>query len=103
CCKNRSSSQARSCCGHKSAKPGSTPLNGLMAKSGSGCQPIVEAPAPAAASKKAELGSELKLVAATLFVAPLAVPVDARPSLDRSSFSTPPPLDAVIVFQHLTI
>src|SRR5947199_114720 len=50
CCKDSGSQQIRSCCQHKnhlSSKAPAAPVNGVMAKTGSGCQPIVEAPAPA--------------------------------------------------------
>lgn len=106
CCKDRGSHEGRSCCQGKSCQPtngSSTPASGLAAKTGSCCQPIVEAPAPAAKTSKVELDKHLVLVATIESFSSLAAANEVRPALERSSFSTPPPLDAVIVFLHLTI
>jgi hypothetical protein len=105
CCKDRGSHQGRSCCQGKSCQPtngSSTPGNGLVAKTGC-CQPIVEAPAPAAKTSKVELDKHLVLVATIESFSSLAAANEVRPALKGNSFSTPPPLDAVIVFLHLTI
>lgn len=106
CCKNSSAQPQRSCCQAKngesrSGSPG--PANGLAAKTGSCCHPFLEAPAPAAISAKADLGSPLTLLATIDLSQTFLGTIEFQPTLDRSSFSTPPPLDAVIVFLHLTI
>jgi hypothetical protein len=50
-----------------------------------------------------ELDQQLPLVATIESFSSLASANEIRPALERNSFSTPPPLDAVIVFLHLTI
>jgi hypothetical protein len=75
----------------------------MTAKNGSCCRPFIEAPAPVAAAGKTDLGSQLVLSTATPPVVTYLFAEEVQPTLDRSSFSTPPPLDAVIVYLHLTI
>jgi hypothetical protein len=106
CCKGRGAHEGRSCCQAKSCQPangGAAPANGIAAKTGSCCQPFFEAPAPAVVSGNADLGSQLTFVAATALPTIFIGADEFQPTLARSSFSTPPPLDAVIVFLHLTI
>ena len=106
CCKPSGSHAGRSCCQSKqgeSGKPSSMPMNGLAAKTNSCCQPIIEAPAPASQSSKVEVVDQLSLVAAVASLLLLVPTVDIRPSFDHIHSATPPPLDAVIVFLHLTI
>jgi hypothetical protein len=106
CCKDRGSQEGQSCCSGKSCcagKHSSIPVDGLAAKTGSCCQPIVEAPAPAVKTTKAEWDKRLALVATIESFSSLMLANEFRPALERNSHSTPPPLDAVIVFLHLTI
>ena len=106
CCKNSGDKQVRACCRAKaceSTNSSSTPVNGVTARTGSCCHPFTEAPAPAVAAGKASLGSQLVLCTATVPVVTYLPAQEVQPTLDRSNFSTPPPLDAVIVFLHLTI
>jgi len=106
CCKNSGAQQQRSCCRAKNCESKSrsqAPANGVAAKTGSCCHPFVEAPAPATNASNADLSSHLTLVS-TIDLPQTSVGVDElQPTLDRSSFCTPPPLDTVIVFLHLTI
>jgi len=106
CCKDPDSHSVPSCCKGKAshASGGSTaPAEGASAKNGSCCHPSVEAPAPASGSGKADVGWQLTQVA-TIDLPPVLLSADEfQPTLDRSSFATPPPIDAVIVFLHLTI
>jgi hypothetical protein len=106
CCKGRGTQGGKSCCAGKSCcteKHDSAPVDGVGAKNDPCCKPIIEAPAPAATASKIELDSHLSLVATVEPFSSLASVNEARPALERNSFSTPPPLDAVIVFLHLTI
>jgi hypothetical protein len=107
CCINHGSQPVRACCRGKACQPasgGGAPVNGIAAKTGSCCHPFIEAPKPGTTSSKADLDSQLVLNAASLLPATFIIHDDLQPTmLDRSSFSTPPPLDAVIVFLHLTI
>src|SRR5437773_6441217 len=98
CCKNRSASGTRSCCQAKSccATKHKT-ADGIAAKN-SCCQPIVEASAPAVAATKTNVESQTHFVAATQFVTTPVGADNSSPAIERCRFSTPPPLDAVIVF-----
>jgi len=73
-----------------------------LTTSGTCCQPIVENPAPLVPSTKVQAPTKSTLVAT---VAPIA---EYRPANSFSTPhwrhpSTPPPLDVVIVYLHLTI
>lgn len=99
CCKARQTHNARNCC---QANEEGLPRTGLIA-SGACCHPIVEAPAPVVPTAKADLASKSTLVAA---VATVPEPLSAdsyRPLRHSDHLSTPPPLDVVIVYLHLTI
>ncbi|MBW8883664.1 MAG: hypothetical protein JF612_02570 [Planctomycetia bacterium] len=100
CCKAcQETRDARSCC---PAKESQTPQTGLMA-AGQCCHPVVEAPAPLVLSAKAAAAEKSTLVTA---IAPITEPwfVDTyRPIRHSDHLSTPPPLDVVIVYLHLTI
>jgi hypothetical protein len=104
CCDQHSSSGKKDCCQAKSccsAKQDTTHSNGIVAKN-SCCRPFVEPAAPAVVVKKAHRATPLQVAATT----PLVTLIGADgifPTIQRGSFCTPPPLDAVIVFQHLTI
>jgi hypothetical protein len=106
CCQGHVSCEARTCCGtkHDEKTPaGDTSSTSVIAKHGCCCKGVVEVPAPAAVSKKSDLAGPTAFVA---IVEPATAFVSANelwPSFERISHSTPPPLDAVIVFLHLTI
>jgi hypothetical protein len=106
CCTDCGAKKGRSCCPKKageSAKHDSLPVSGLVLSTGSCCHPIIEAPAAAIAPSKAKQASD-QLIAAVVHPLPaLASTVAVRPSFDRVHSSTPPPLDAVILYLHLTI
>src|SRR5947207_3563752 len=69
CCQESAAAcQKSSCCHAKHSQPDSskskTPTTGLTAKTGSCCNPIVEAPGPAVTAGKGQLPSKSALVAA---------------------------------------
>jgi len=105
CCQLHGATQRRSCC-QKAARDGAesstAAAHGLSARASTCCQPIIEAPAPAIKSNKVERPSHPHRIA---FVEPLvdALDVAARFDVHVAHSSTPPPLDAVIVFHRLTI
>jgi hypothetical protein len=107
CCKGSGTAcEKRSCCHAKHGQ--SVPVDvkhttGLTAKTGSCCNPIVEAPAPAVNSGKSDLGSKPVFIAAIQPLPTLWSVDHVRPAFERTQHSTPPPLDAVIVYLHLTI
>ena len=104
CCKDRGSDGVRTCCKTKHQAPSrSVPADGLAAKPATCCQPVIAVPATAIKTKKVELESTLQFVTAIEFVTTHWGTDDFRPAIAWNSFATPPPLDAVIVFQHLTI
>ena len=105
CCKSHGAPN-RSCCqpaGCEPTKGTPSPVSGLTAKNGSCCHPFIEAPAPAIAPAQADFGSHQALIAAVDLPAVFVGEDGLQPTLDHNAFSTPPPLDAVIVFLHLTI
>jgi hypothetical protein len=75
----------------------------LIRAAGSCCNPIVEAPSPMAVSSKVNSASKALVFATieppSLFDLAEHVP----PATGWNNRSTPPPLDAVIVYLHLTI
>jgi hypothetical protein len=106
CCNTPSSCEARSCCRGKHSQTASSSHHagcGLVAKSKSCCQPIIETPAPASATAKGEPAKQALLGAMIASEPALFFANENSPSLPAIGLSTPPPLDAVIVFQHLTI
>jgi hypothetical protein len=106
CCNNRGSGPVRSCCQGKACPSpggGTTPLHGIGAKTGSCCHPVIEAPSPAITSGKTDLTSQAALIAMPVPPTTFIFANELHPELSRSDFSAPPPLDAVIVFLHLTI
>lgn len=105
CCQTKSGKPC--CCCKAKAKQcrqesDKLPAPGLAAKTGNCCQPIIEAPAPAKGVEKVSISSQLSVVG----VLPLPTISEAQPfRLNRLTldYHGPPPRDAVIVFQHLTI
>ena len=102
CCpsreQTRSCCQAKSCCG---SRPAST--TGIVARTTSCCHPVVESPAPAVTAKKTDAPAPSKIAATIDPISSLVPLVDVRPALVAANYATPPPLDAVIVYLHLTI
>ncbi len=106
CCKDCGTKHGRSCCqkqASKSHKHNSVSVNGLVAMTGSCCHPIIEVPAAAIGPNKAQQSLDQVVAAVGHPLPALASTVAVRPSIDRVHTSTPPPLDAVIVYLHLTI
>ena len=95
---SKNGSQAKSCC---AAKQKTTRPSGVAARN-SCCQPFIESSVLAVAVKKIDSATQLQVAATTPLVA-LNGADGIGPTLQRGSFCTPPPLDVVIVFQHLTI
>ena len=106
CCKAGATCEKRSCCKakHSQEKPIDTSSGaGLIAKTGSCCLPYVEIPDPGVTAGMSDLKVNSTQVTA---IAPLPtlLPADTiRPTFERTHHSTPPPLDTVIVYLHLTI
>jgi hypothetical protein len=106
CCKPGDDGKLRACCKskHRPAEPAKAPESGLSAKTGSCCHPIVEAPAPTVNAKKGELPSQKNLVFRALPTLPfISVLLTRSTNSPLDNHHGPPPLDAVIVFLHLTI
>jgi hypothetical protein len=78
-------------------------MNGFAAARNSCCHPIIEAPAPVSTPSKVQLLDHSPFVAAIVPLPLLLPTVEGLPSFERIHCSTPPPLDAVIAYQHLTI
>ncbi len=107
CCKPNNDRTPHSCCcqsKHRPAEPAQKPASGWNVKTGLCCTPIVEVPAPTAGAKKSELPSQKNLVVGAVPTLPFTsfspVRSTTRPLDDHHG---PPPLDAVIVYLHLTI
>jgi hypothetical protein len=100
------STQKRDCCEQEACEPkerDGVPADGLVAKSGPCCQPFVEAPIPAIKASKVEQPLRDGLVAFVQSLHPPLHTANDHPSIDLLHSSKPPPLDAVILFQRLTI
>jgi len=97
CCKARQG--APSCC---QSSENQSPACHLSTTSGTCCQPIVESPAPLVPAAKFQTPAKSTLLAT---VAPIAEYCSAESFLTPHwrLLSTPPPLDVVIVYLHLTI
>ena len=104
-CKNSEAVEQRSCCRAKQAQsvPGSEQLPGPTVNGGSCCHFFVENPLPATITAKGNAVQHYDLVAfiATAHGRDLAGQV--RPACDLIHQTGPPPLDAVVVYQRLTI
>ena len=102
CCQMKS---GKPCCCCKAKRSGIEPRKdcppGLVAKTGNCCRPIVESPAPAQGIEKISLPSTFDVVISELSptVADAGQFRLARRTLDYHG----PPLDAVVVYLHLTI
>lgn len=106
CCQVCDTSHEQSCCQGKScgaARRRAISREGIAADADACCRPLVEAPAPAALAAKTGAASQVLPLVTVLPPPALLVPVEPRGSCARIRFSTPPPLDTVIVFLHLAI
>ena len=105
CCQKREAKQPARCCANKFAQRENDhfPLKVIGPKTGSCCQPVLEAPLVAVVEKKVGV-SERSICVATSDSAESYVGVVALwPAFNAVGLCTPPPLDAVIVFSRLTI
>ena len=105
CCKTKGDGRT-GCCGKCKNKPAAPPEEsqpGVAAKTGGCCHPYLEAPSPTAVVKKQVFTSQLDVVISP--VSSQTFTVGSSISVVRLPFDYhgPPPRDAVIVFQHLTI
>jgi hypothetical protein len=104
CCKTRNESAG--CCQgaeqHQPANQQPQPHTGLAALENC-CHPVIEAPAPLAVSVKSDSAANSSLIAAITPIADFCSTGSARPAWHSQHLFTPPPLDAVIVYLHLTI
>lgn len=106
CCKGQSSQQEQGCCGtkHDEESPaGDTSNPTVTAKTGCCCTGVVEIPAPATVAKKSEFAGHGVIVAIAQRSSAFVSASELWPSFEQINHSTPPPLDAVIVYLHLTI
>jgi|SRR5262245_24155592 len=100
CCCCKPQNDAPSCCQAADHQP-QTPA-GLIA-SGSCCHPIIESPAPLAASAKDHAPAKSTLVATLATIDSFWAADATHPTPSWRHLSTPPPIDVVIVYLHLTI
>ena len=102
CCRAKSaSSDAKNCCQATQSQSGSSTR--LEISTGCCCNPIIEAPAPIVTAAKVDLAAK-SLLAATIEPERWFESSESfRSALSSNQLSTPPPIDVVIVFQHLTI
>ena len=106
CCQGHASELVQSCCGtkHDDQTPtGGTSNSGLTAIQGCCCKGIVEVAGPATVSKKSEFAAPGTVVANTQSSAAYVSVSELWPLFEQFNDSTPPPVDAVIVYLHLTI
>ena len=103
CCKNKCDEQ-RSCCHskHRPAEPVKSPVSGIGANTGTCCHPIIETPAPALELARLVLNSHWNVPIASPTIA-LADATESHGTRFVFDYHGPPPRDAVIVFQRLTI
>jgi hypothetical protein len=97
CCKAREG--APSCC--QAGEHQSSACH-LLTTAGTCCQPIVESPAPLVPSAKVQ-SPEKSALLATVAPIPEYWSADSFCTPHWRHLSTPPPLDVVIVYLHLTI
>lgn len=104
CCKAHAATEKPSCCAtkHCEQSPAGGPTS-VAANQGCCCKGVLEVPAPVTLSKKSELTGHSTFVAVVESPPAYVAANELWPSFDCVSHSTPPPLDAVIVYLHLTI
>ncbi len=104
CCQMQSG-KPYCCCKAKQQRDGSpdrAPAPGLATHTGNCCHPIVESPFPAQGIEKISLPSQFDVVVNEL--SPTIVDAGQFRLAQRAlDFHGPPPLDAVVVYLHLTI
>ena len=106
CCKGHASEQGRTCCGskcHKKTAGSDTSIPSVTAEHGCCCKGVVETPAPATIGKKSEFAAPATLVSSIESSPAYLSTSELWPSFEQFNDSTPPPVDAVIVYLHLTI
>ena len=106
CCQGRGTHVVRSCCRAVHGQPVSSvpgPMSGVAAIPGSCCHLLVEAPVPATTAAKVSGAAQHDWMVAVQLSQPLITVGKIRPAFELSDVTGPPPLDAVIVFQRLTI
>jgi hypothetical protein len=102
CCRDRAANVgAQSCCLAKQSQAES--CTRMVGMSGSCCNPIVEAPAPMASAGKVDLATKSLVVATTEPPSTFNLVDRVQSATESINLSTPPPLDVVIVYLHLTI
>lgn len=104
CCKSHASSEKPSCCAGKQCErsPAGGPTS-VAAKQGCCCKGIIEVPTPVTLAKKSELTGHSMVAAILESPQTYVSAAELWPSFECVSRSMPPPLDAVIVYLHLTI
>jgi hypothetical protein len=103
-CKQRSSNQVRNCCrGQEQATNPPEHKPGLAARDCGCCHPYLESGAPAVAASKVTIRSWSELSAVVNPATPPLPVRTTRLTFRRISWSGPPPVDAAVVFQRLTI
>jgi hypothetical protein len=106
CCQPSDGGKRPTCCQTKlrSDNTGRQPASGLAPQSGCCCNPIVETQAPATTSKNIKLHAHKHLLTTMLPVSQLISALPAAATIRAlANLHGPPPLDAVIVYLHLTI
>ena len=106
CCHGHNGKNAQSCCDAKhdeGTPPGDPSGCGLAAQHTCDCHGTVDLPAPAEVSKKSDGSGHSSLTAIVDLPSAFVETIEYWPALSQALDSTPPPLDAVIVYLHLTI
>jgi hypothetical protein len=106
CCKAHASHEKRSCCRIKPCKQPQADgavNTSLAANNGCCCKAVIEVPAPVTVGKKSDLTGYSAVVAAIESVPDYVTANELWPSFDWIRHSTLPPVDAVIIYLHLTI
>ena len=103
-CKQRSACEVRQCCRDKEHATNS-PEQKLVLVTGDGgcCYPYLESGAPAVSASKMTVPSWNELSAVVSLTTPPLPVGTTRLTFRRISWSGPPPVDAAVVFQRLTI
>jgi hypothetical protein len=107
CCQEHGKHIVRSCCAPQHSHPTFSqrrPISGVATAHGSCCHLLIEAPAPATTmAAKVSVSVPQDWVAIVQLAPPLNSAGKIRAACELSDFTGPPPVDAVIVFQRLTI
>jgi hypothetical protein len=107
CCQEHKKQIVRGCCNaqHSQQTPSQQgPISGVATTQGSCCHLLIEAPPPATTeAAKVSVSVPQDWVAVVQLAPPLNSAGKIRAACELSDFTGPPPVDAVIVFQRLTI